>query len=290
MKLVREVRFGVGGVDSRPAGAHASRAEPVGNSWAGWPAAVGIQPFLVMRLGLEGEPDPLTGYICNITVLDRLVRELTIPQIDGLLSTGSAGPQLISPAPGDGGHVPLRETPTAERVLGAIVPELQTRAPVGTRLAFIQLQLTPFLQYELRLGEPDMIYLSETFEFSAAHRLHCPSLTDRQNRDIFGKCNNPSGHGHNYLLEVTVGSEPDATTGLLLPIERLERTVKERVIDRFDHKHLNVDCPEFAALNPSVEHITRVIWSLLAGRFAPARLARVRVWETGKTCAEYEGE
>ncbi|MBP7936663.1 MAG: 6-carboxytetrahydropterin synthase [Phycisphaerae bacterium] len=134
-----------------------------------------------------------------------------------------------------------------------------------------------------------MVDIQQSFEFSAAHRLHCATMSDEENRRVFGKCNNPNGHGHNYGLEVMVTGEPDPSTGVLLPIESLEDIVKQRVIDRLDHKHLNRDCPEFAAVNPSVENIARTIWGLLEGRMGPARLKRVRVWETPKTCAEYEG-
>ena len=134
-----------------------------------------------------------------------------------------------------------------------------------------------------------MILLTQQFEFSASHRLHCPELSDEQNRQTFGKCNNPHGHGHNYLLEVTVAGTPDPRTGAVLPLPAFEQLVKERVIDRLDHKHLNTDTQEFREVNPSVENIARIIWNLLQDRVAPARLHRVRVWETAKTSAEYAG-
>ncbi|MBI4579727.1 MAG: 6-carboxytetrahydropterin synthase [Planctomycetes bacterium] len=134
-----------------------------------------------------------------------------------------------------------------------------------------------------------MLSVTQTFEFAAAHRLHCATMTDEENRAYFGKCNNPNGHGHNYVLEVTVAGAGDAPSPCVLPAARFEQIVKQRVLDRFDHKHLNQDCPEFRELNPSVENIARTIWGLLDGQFAPARLARVRVWETAKTYAEYSG-
>ncbi|NLU22175.1 MAG: 6-carboxytetrahydropterin synthase [Phycisphaerae bacterium] len=131
--------------------------------------------------------------------------------------------------------------------------------------------------------------MTQSFEFAAAHRLHCADMSEARNYEIFGKCNNPNGHGHNYQLEVTVAGRPDPATGHVIPLRQMEEIVNERVINRFDHKHLNQDCPEFRTLNPSVENITRVIWGLLEGQFGAARLARVRVWETAKTYAEYEG-
>ena len=135
-----------------------------------------------------------------------------------------------------------------------------------------------------------MVRLTQCFEFSAAHRLHVAKFSDEENRRTFGKCNNPGGHGHNYQVEVTVAGTPDSGDGCVLPLPRLEQIVKESVIDRLDHKHLNTDTPEFASVNPSVENIAVAIWRMLADKVAPARLDSVRVWETPKTFAEYRGE
>ncbi len=255
---MREVRFSAG----TPAGG------PVANSWGGWPAATGLQPYVRLRVCIEGDPDPETGYICNIAQLDQLLRSRVIPIFNGK----------------DAGGCP------PERLLQTVARELAPHAPPAAGWAWWELWTTPFMRYRLAAGGSDMIELTQSFEFSAAHRLHCRSLSDEQNRAIFGKCNNPSGHGHNYQLEVTITAAASDPSGRVLPIAEFERIVRERVIDRFDHKHLNEDCPEFAATNPSVENITRVAWSLLEGRFAPARLARLRVWETPKTCAELSAE
>ena len=164
-----------------------------------------------------------------------------------------------------------------------VVPELPAHAP----LVALELGVTPCLRYTIEREQPAMVLLTQQFEFSAAHRLHCPQLSDEENRRTFGKCNNPGGHGHNYLLEVTVAGVPDATLGAVLPLPQFERLVQMLVIERLDHKHLNTDTAEFREVNPSVENIARVIWGLLDGQVAPARLHRVRVWETPKTCAEY---
>src|SRR3990172_6552708 len=100
-----------------------------------------------------------------------------------------------------------------------------------------------------------MIHLTQAFEFAAAHRLSCEGLSDAENQRLFGKCSNPHGHGHNYLLEVTVAGPADDRTGTLVDLARLDRTVRERIIDPFDHKNLNLECPDFARLNPTVENI-----------------------------------
>ncbi len=134
-----------------------------------------------------------------------------------------------------------------------------------------------------------MVQMTEQFEFSASHRLYCPDLSSEENQRIFGKCANPNGHGHNYVLDVTVGGDVCEKTGSLVELGPFERTVIERVIEPFDHRNLNQDCPEFADLNPTVENIARVIWTRLKGRLGPAQLVSVRLWETPKTCAEYRG-
>jgi len=132
-----------------------------------------------------------------------------------------------------------------------------------------------------------MVELTQCFEFSASHRLHVAALSADENRRVFGKCNNPGGHGHNYQIEVTVTGSISDATGTVLSLPEFESIVKREVIDRFDHKHLNTDTADFREVNPSVENISRRVWELLESKVAPARLARVRVWETAKTYAEY---
>jgi 6-pyruvoyltetrahydropterin/6-carboxytetrahydropterin synthase len=132
-----------------------------------------------------------------------------------------------------------------------------------------------------------MVRFTQQFEFAASHRLHNPNLTDEQNRLAFGKCNNPLGHGHNYVVEVAMIGTSDET-GDLLDQRELQSAVT-RVIDRFDHRHLNHELPEFKERIPTVENIAKVIHGLLKAPLAGPRvkLASVTVWETPKTCCEY---
>ena len=135
-----------------------------------------------------------------------------------------------------------------------------------------------------------MVRLSQKFEFSASHRLHNPKLSDAENRAAFGKCSNPHGHGHNYELQVTLLGQPDHN-GIIVEVPAFERAVNEAVVQRLDHKNLNVEVPEFASnqLNPSVENIAMVIYRLLKPKLdsSRAKLASVTVWETPKTWCEY---
>src|SRR4029078_2538325 len=159
----------------------------------------------------------------------------------------------------------------------------------GAIVEQLTLSLSPFLSLSIRTEESPMVRLSEKFEFSASHRLFNRDCDDAENRRIFGKCSNPNGHGHNYELQVTLVGDAYRVGGVLKNLPDFERIVGETVIERFDHKTLNLDLPEFADVIPSVENIARVIYRLLrpwcAG--AGAKLAAVTVWETPKTWCEY---
>ena len=234
IRLTREVRFSV----DRDWAGHVEFTRPITNSWAGWPSAVGLVPYLRLRATLAGDPDPRTGYLCNISVIDDLLRRHAIPFAAAALRA-------------HGWRMPAEHL--LEHIWGQVVREAPPRAP----LVELALWPTPFLHYAIRREQPAMILLTQQFEFSAAHRLHVPQLSDAENRQTFGKCNNPRGHGHNYLLEVTVAGAPDARQGVVLPLPRFEQVVQERIIQRFDHKHLNEDTPEFRDVNPSAENIAR---------------------------------
>lgn len=135
-----------------------------------------------------------------------------------------------------------------------------------------------------------MVTLTRTYEFAAAHRLNSDALSETENRELFGKCNNPHGHGHNYLLEVTVGGEPDPTTGFLIDLPLLDRTVNREVVDRYDHRHLNLDLEEFRTLNPTSENLVKVVWHRLANALPAGALRRVAIHETERNLFVYEGE
>jgi 6-pyruvoyltetrahydropterin/6-carboxytetrahydropterin synthase len=159
----------------------------------------------------------------------------------------------------------------------------------GVRLHEVRLGFSPFLSASCLASEHPMVRLSQKFEFAASHRLHNPEMSEEENRRTFGKCNNPHGHGHNYELQVTLKGDASNADGLLIDVPAFERIVAQTVIDRFDHKNLNVEVPEFRDLIPSVENIARVIYRLLQPKFqsSSATLASVTVWETPKTWCEY---
>jgi len=125
--------------------------------------------------------------------------------------------------------------------------------------------------------------------FSAAHRLHREDWDEEANRRVFDKCNNLNGHGHTYLLEVTVEGEIDPETGYVMDFSDLKRAIVENVIRRVDRKHLNFDVDFLSGVNPTAENIAVKIWRELESRVAPARLVRVSLNETEKNRVVYEG-
>ena len=131
-----------------------------------------------------------------------------------------------------------------------------------------------------RQTDTSMVYITRKIEFSASHLYNNPTLSPEENRRVFGKCNNPHGHGHNYVLEVTVAGEPDPRTGMVLDLKELKRVLQDEIMERMDHRFLNYEVPELAGKIPTCENIAATIWSLLEHKIASGRLHRVRLYET----------
>ncbi len=123
--------------------------------------------------------------------------------------------------------------------------------------------------------------------FNAAHRLHNPVWNEEKNFKVFGKCNNPNYHGHNYDLIVKVTGEVDPETGYLIDLKMLSDLIKENVLEKFDHKNLNLDTAEFKNLNPSAENIAIVIYNILREKIDKKLELRVRLYETERNFVEY---
>ncbi|WP_263359763.1 6-carboxytetrahydropterin synthase [Acidicapsa ligni] len=132
-------------------------------------------------------------------------------------------------------------------------------------------------------------YFSRRYRISASHRLHSEALSPEENRAVFGKCNNPHGHGHNYKIEATVGGEVDANTGMVINMVTLDSVMKEQVLDRFDHKNLNDD-PLFAEQVSTTENFCIAVYELLQKQLLPAILKNVRIEETENNFFEYSGK
>ncbi len=255
LELCRTVRFAVD---------QAGATGPRSNSFSAYPPVEGLARFYQLHVRCAGEPDPATGYFMNITEIDAAVRSSVQPLF---LRAAGVGPLL-------------RE---AIRLL---------QAPLRGSVVSVTLDLSPFLNACVRSNAMSSVTLRQQYEFAAAHRLHAPQLSDEENRRVFGKCNNPAGHGHNYRLEVALRAPIDEL-GTSVTVAALDAWTERHVVSRLDHKHLNHDVPEFASLNPSVENIAKVIHGYLApfvNELHPlAALEEISVWETSKTVCTYRG-
>jgi 6-pyruvoyl tetrahydropterin synthase/QueD family protein len=303
-RLTREVRFAI-----NPAPDEQLAQKPT-NSYGGYPSLRGFGAYLTLQITLAGKLDASSNYLLNIKQIDAVVRRDAIP----FLTTAARGAMSAERRFGSAEHSPrLTEKRSAEpNLLDNPVTQdppcesdigIETLTPAQATIALfarlrdawpgmdvqeIRLSLSPFLSYAAVASELPMVRLSQKFEFSATHRLHNPRLSEEENRLTFGKCNNPHGHGHNYELQVTLRGTPNSH-GILIDVPEFERIVASAVIDRFDHKNLNIELPEFRELIPTVENIALVIYRLLKPRFdaAATTLASVTVWETPKTWCEY---
>ncbi len=133
------------------------------------------------------------------------------------------------------------------------------------------------------------VTVSRHAHFNAAHRLHNASWTVEKNEAVFGKCNNPHYHGHNYELIVSVRGDVDPETGYVVDMKWLADLIEEQVEQRFDHKNLNEETEEFKVLNPTAENIAMVIWKLLRKEVAEALELKVTLYETPRNFVEYSG-
>ena len=131
--------------------------------------------------------------------------------------------------------------------------------------------------------------LGRRYKFAASHRLHSAQLSEEENCRVYGKCNNPHGHGHNYVVEVAVSGTVDPATGMIVNLADLDGYVEQEVIEVFDHKSLNEDVPAFRDVVPTTENVCKEIYQRLK-RFPKAKLERVRVEETSNNAFEYAGE
>ena len=235
----------------------------------------------VLDVTVAGEIDPQTGIVVNIKEIDRIVRERVVQPLDKKF----INKQVPS----------FRDRPvTAETLVAFIASELAPYLLPAVTLTALRLEQTPLHAVEWRTQEepkePGRMLATRVYEFAASHRLYSPRLTEAENEELFGKCAYIHGHGHNYVLEVTVAGPLDPCTGRVIADEALDGIVHREVVDRYDHRHFNY-ISEFADKIPSSEEITRTIWERLQAHIPPpARLYSVVLRETARNIFEYRGE
>jgi 6-pyruvoyltetrahydropterin/6-carboxytetrahydropterin synthase len=135
-----------------------------------------------------------------------------------------------------------------------------------------------------------VIYLTRKEHFCASHLLSNPKFSEKKNLEVYGKCASPNGHGHNYEIEVTVGGEPDKETGMILDLKKLSEIVEKEILDKVDHKHLNIDVDFLKGIIPTAENLAVVFWKILSSKIAAGKLYSIKVYETPNNFVEYRGE
>jgi 6-pyruvoyltetrahydropterin/6-carboxytetrahydropterin synthase len=229
----------------------------------------------VVDATVAGELDPVSGIVVNLVEVKGWLRAAVEPFENNYVDAWT---------PIMDGRQPSTEN-IARILWDRLTPHMD-----GTRasLSAIRLAETAELWSEYR-GEDGMIYVTRVYDFSAAHRLHSEAMSDDDNARVFGKCNRPGGHGHNYTVEVTVRGTADPETGFAYPLERLDALVEEHVLGPMDHRNLNTDVPAFRGVNPTSENLAVVIWDALRPGGGDA-LSVIKVRETPRNFFEYRGE
>ena len=264
VRLGRQVRFSINPfVDDVEAGC---------NAYASAPAGTGLALFLELGVELLGPVDPETGFVVNVTEIDRHAAACAVPIFA----------ERIGERWRRGEHVSLA---ALAAMLGLVQTHLSAEFKPA-RVDRLTLKLNPFRTLTMNATDTGTIYFSEKFEFAAMHKLWNDRFTEQENYDVFGKCAHPTGHGHNYVVEVTVAAPAD---GPELRIGALERVVDAELIQVVDHKNLNLDVPAFAEQIPTVENLATFAWQRLAGRLGPVRLHCITIWETDRTYCSYHG-
>ncbi len=272
IRLSREIRFALASPEelTNQINHHEQK-----NSWSAWPNTSRIAPQLRLSVVVQGIPDSTTGYLCNVTLIDKALRRYVNDRLIPSIANSK-----------------IADLPDATTILRQSFEFLKTETFDTAELHNVKLSLSPFLGFEIKAGAPHMVQLTHQFEFSAAHRLHCDSMSSEENIAVFGKCNNPAGHGHNYIVEVTVSRNTESDkSDQVMPLGTLSEIVNRNVIDVLDHKNLNEDIEQFSKLNPSVENICSTIYGWLQDdiKTEGCILAEVKVFETPKTWASFRG-
>ncbi len=263
-KLLRQVRFSVNPFLEEDCRGY--------NSFASRPAGEGLSIFLELSVEVTGPVDPATGFVVNVSEIDGNVRKFAIPIFA----------QRIKKNYQEAKHIGL---PEIYRLLRSAWDQLADK--FGTaQLNELSLKLNPFRKVALDSKDLDMVYFCEKFEFAAMNKLWNDEFSEQHNLEVFGKCANPTGHGHNYIVEVMLQMPAIRND---FRIGDFERVVDNELIKLLDHKNLNADLEFFNKTNPTVENITAFVWNQLVSKFDKAKLHRVTVWETDKTYCSYEG-
>jgi 6-pyruvoyltetrahydropterin/6-carboxytetrahydropterin synthase len=264
-RLAREIRFSVDPF---------SKGGAIGsNSYCSKPCGEGLSIYFSLLTELEGRVNNDTGFVVNVTEIDKAVRAKAVPVFEERIRKSFGNGEGVS-------YFDLYEM--LKKSWGLISSEFGEN-----KLTKLVLSINPFRKLSIDSEDSKVFYYSEKFEFAATHQLWNEKFSEEENYDRFGKCANPNGHGHNYIAEVTV--KKPAGNGDQGWTEKFEKIVDENLISVVDHKNLNEDVEAFSDKNPTVENITSFAWDKLKGKFGVAELSSITIWETDRTYCAYSG-
>ena len=241
------------------------------NSYASKPGAEGLSFYFSLWVDLESELNPDTGFVVNVSEIDNVVRQKVFPVFKRDISAAMENKHSLS----------LTELVD---ILKLCFKEIDGSFD-EQQLVQLQLKLSPFQKISIQAEDAEMFTFSEKFEFSAMHQLWNERFEEKKNVELFGKCANPAGHGHNYILEVSIRQRADLEVGG--SVCGFEKVVEEQFLKLVDHKNLNVDVEGFEKQNPTVENLAYFAWEKLDGKFKNGKLAKITVWENDRTFCSY---
>ena len=242
------------------------------NSFASMPCGEGLSIFFELSVELDSKVDPDTGFIVNVVEIDHKVRKYAVPVFVSKVKEKFCSAKHI-------------DFFSIIEILFSAKERLENKFG-NASIKKLCLKLNPFRKITITSEDSDMVFFSEKFEFAATHKLWNSNFTEEQNLKVFGKCANPTGHGHNYVIEVTIKiplSEKEFAIG------DFEKIIDNELISLIDHKNLNLDIGHFKKITPTIENIAVFAWDKLTGKFPKQLLHCVTVWETDKTSCSYCG-
>jgi 6-pyruvoyltetrahydropterin/6-carboxytetrahydropterin synthase len=256
-KLSRQIRFAIN--------PFADTAETGANSYCAKPSGEGLTLFFSLEVELKGIAKKETGFVLNVSNIDRIVREKGIGILDEFVKRKFKQKEQIN-------------FEQIAQVLARVWDKIGKEF-LPDKIDGLTVELMPARKLGIKERQGKMLYYSEKFEFSASHTLWNKKFSDDKNSQVFGKCANKCGHGHNYIIEVTI-KKP--TKGKSLKAIEFEKIVEKELIRTVDHKNLNEDVGYFKKVNPTVENIAEFAFNKLAKKFKPFKLDCITVWETDR--------
>ena len=277
VKLARQVRFAVSPFAGSTEGA---------NSYCAKPTADGLSLFFALWVELTGPVNPDTGFVVNVSHIDKIVRDKAVGIFDEFVKN------CLAPTPAVGGCSFEQIGQLLSKVWQIIENDF-----LPAKIDSLIVELTPARKLAIKENGGDMLYFSEKFEFAASHTLWNDKFSDDENYKVFGKCANKSGHGHNYILEVTMHPVRDKASMMPDPLRGVsnginasafESIVEKDFIRLVDHKNLNTDVAYFKKANPTVENIAEFAFKNLKDKLKPLQLDCITVWENDRTFCTYK--